>query len=181
MLPYRIYKFVNYIYMNTADFWIDKLNLCKHPEGGYFKEVYRSDENHEVAALPKRYTSDRSFSTSIYFLLKSDDFSSFHRIQSDETWHFYNGSTIKLFVLGKTGKLVRHLLGKNLDSGENFQITIKRNQWFGGRVIDKNSYALLGCTVAPGFHFDDFEIADRASLNADFPQHKIIIQEMTRN
>jgi predicted cupin superfamily sugar epimerase len=167
--------------MNKANFWIDTLNLRKHPEGGYYKEVYRSGEKFEITTLPRRYTSDRSFSTSIYFLLKSDDFSRFHRIQSDETWHFYHGSTIELFVLGKTGKLVRHLLGKNPEFGENFQFTIKRNQWFGGKVIDKNSYALLGCTVAPGFHFDDFELADRASLIADFPQHKIILQEMTRN
>lgn len=167
--------------MKSAKYWIDMLNLVKHPEGGYFSEVYRSDENIEQNALPERYNGKRSMATSIYFLLKSDEFSSFHRIQSDETWHFYTGTTLELFVLDDNKKLTCHLLGQDPEKGENLQFTIPRNHWFAGRVIDKNSYALLGCTVTPGFHFDDFELANRAQLIAEFPQQKTIITELTIN
>ena len=165
--------------MKKANYWIDKLNMVKHQEGGYFREVYRSNENIEKGALPNRYKGDRSIATSIYFLLKGDDFSGFHRIQSDETWHFYMGTTLELFVLGDDGQLIRHLMGQDPEAGESLQITIPRNHWFGGRVVDKNSYALLGCTVAPGFHFDDFEMAERERLIKMFPLYKLIIQELT--
>lgn len=165
--------------MKSAHYWIGRLNLVKHPEGGYFNEVYRSDENIEQNALPERYNGDRSIATSIYFLLKSDEFSSFHRIRSDETWHFYTGTTLELIVLGKEKKLTRHLLGQDPEVGENLQFTIPRNHWFAARVNDKNSYALLGCTVAPGFHFDDFELGNRKKLIQEFPQQKAIITELT--
>ena len=165
--------------MNTANYWIEKLELTKHPEGGYFKEVYRSDENIEESALPERYRGGRSFATSIYFLMKGDEFSSFHRIQSDETWHFYVGSVLELYVLSKEGVLEKNLLGRDLQQGELLQVTIPRNYWFGARVLDRNSFALVGCTVAPGFHFDDFELADRKELLKQFPGHETIIEELT--
>lgn len=165
--------------MNKANGWIEKLKLEKHPEGGYFKEVYRSAEKLDADSLPARYSSDRNMATSIYFLLKGDEFSSFHRIQSDETWHFYAGSTLELFVLENDGKLTRFLLGQNIEVGEHLQLTIPRNHWFGARVVDAKSYSLLGCTVAPGFHFDDFELADRSKLTEEFPVHKEIIRELT--
>lgn len=165
--------------MKSAKYWIDQLKLEKHPEGGYFSEVYRSDENIKMGALPNRYSGDRSIATSIYFLLKDDEFSSFHRIHSDETWHFYTGTKLELFVLGDDKKLNRYLLGQNPEAGESLQLTIPRNHWFAGRVIDQNSFALLGCTVAPGFHFDDFELADRAHMISEFPNHKSIISELT--
>lgn len=167
--------------MNKAEYWIEELNLIKHPEGGYFNEVYRSNENVEMGNLPKRYKGSRSVATSIYFLLKSDDFSGFHRLQSDETWHFYMGTTLEIFVLGEDGKLFHHLLGRDSEAGECFQFTIPRNHWFGARIVDKNSHALLGCTVAPGFHFDDFEMAERERLVELFPLHESIIQELTIN
>jgi predicted cupin superfamily sugar epimerase len=148
--------------MNTAEYWIDKLGLKQHPEGGYYKEMYRSDEN-----------------ISIYFLLKGGQYSHFHRILSDETWHFYQGSRLELFVLAKNGTLVKHLLGPKYQEGERFQITIPRDHWFGARVAKKDSYALLGCTVAPGFHFEDFELAKRQMLLKEFPQHAGIIDELT--
>ena len=165
--------------MNTANYWIDKLELVRHPEGGYFKEVYRSDENIEESALPERYRGERSFATSIYFLLKGDEFSNFHRIQSDETWHFYVGSVLELNVLSKEGGLEKYLLGRDLEKGELLQVTIPRNHWFGARVLDRNGFALLGCTVAPGFHFDDFELGNRKELLKQFPAHSEIIKELT--
>ena len=120
--------------MNTANYWIEKLDLTQHPEGGYFKEVYRSDENIPESALPDRYQGERSFATSIYFLLKGVEFSSFHRIQSDETWHFYVGSTLELYVLSEDGALQKYLLGRNLENGERLQLIISRNCWFAARV-----------------------------------------------
>lgn len=165
--------------MNTANYWIEKLDLIKHPEGGYFREMYRSDEYIPKTALPARYQSKRNFATSIYFLLEGREFSSFHRIQSDETWHFYVGSTLELYVLNEKGTLTTHLLGRKPEKGEALQSTIPRNHWFGARVVKKDSFALLGCTVAPGFHFDDFELANRSILLQQFPNHGQLIKELT--
>ncbi len=167
--------------MSNANYWIDKLKLEEHPEGGYYREVYRSDENIAMNALPERYNGSRSFSTSIYFLLEGTQISRFHRIKSDETWHFYQGTTLELFVLGNDGTLSTQLLGNNLEAGESLQITIKRNNWFGGKIVDKSSFALMGCTVAPGFHFDDFELGDKQQLLEKFPHRKGIIDELTIN
>ena len=165
--------------MSTANYWIDKLNLAKHPEGGYFKEVYRSEEMIAIKSLPDRYEGERCFSTSIYFLLKGDEFSSFHRLKSDETWHFFEGTTLELYVLNEHNIITKHFLGRNLDETEQLQVTIPRNHWFGARVKNPDSFTLVGCTVAPGFHFDDFELADRKSLLEKFPEHENIIRELT--
>ena len=172
-------KASNYYRMKSTNFWIEKLNLAKHPEGGFYKEVYRSEEKLAKSSLPLRYTGERSVATSIYFLLAGNQFSSFHRIQSDETWHFYAGTTLELFVLENQGNLAHFLLGRDPDNCEHLQITIPRNHWFGARVVDKGSFALMGCTVAPGFHFDDFELADRTKLVNEYPQHSEIIKELT--
>jgi len=165
--------------MKTAEYWIERLNMESHPEGGYFKEMYRSMENISNKALPGRYNGDRSFATSIYFLLHEDKISGFHRLRSDETWHFYQGTTLELFVINKKANLERLLLGPDFDSGERLQITIPKNHWFGSRVVDQHNYTLAGCTVAPGFHFGDFELAARDALIQQFPQHERIISELT--
>jgi len=165
--------------MKTAAQWIEKLGLKQHPEGGYYKEEYRSDEEIGKTQLPPRYNGARNFATSIYFLLKSNEFSSFHRIKSDETWHFYQGTQLELLVLKHDGTLVSYLLGDDFESGERLQITIPRNHWFAARVKQKLSFALLGCTVAPGFHFEDFELASRNQLTEQFPQHRNIIEKLT--
>ena len=165
--------------MKTANYWIEKLELKDHPEGGYYKETYRSDEEIGDIALPKRYSKSRNVSTSIYYLLAKTDISKFHRLKTDETWHFYQGNALELFVIDAKGGLIRHLLGANYDEGEKLQITIERNQWFGARVRDAVGYALVGCTMAPGFHFDDFELAKRSNLIDQFPNHKDIISELT--
>jgi len=164
--------------MQTANYWIDKLNLKEHPEGGFYKEVYRAGEIITKNSLPDRYQHDRSLATSIYFLLQADEFSCFHKLLSDEIWHFYQGTTLELYIL-EHDNLITHKLGADFDQHESLQIAIPRNHWFGARVIDKESYALVGCTMAPGFHFKDFEIADRAKLLDEFPKHKKIIKELT--
>ena len=165
--------------MNSkASAYIKQLQLIKHPEGGYFREVYRSGEKILPEHLPKRYKSSRNFSTSIYFLLEENQFSAFHFLQSDELWHFYDGSTVLLYIIDQKGNLSVHKLGREKDS--NFQITIKRRNWFAAEVENKKSFSLFGCTVSPGFDFDDFKLGKRIELIRKFPKHKNIIGRLTR-
>ncbi|MCK5456611.1 MAG: cupin domain-containing protein, partial [Melioribacteraceae bacterium] len=135
--------------------WISKLNLKPHPEGGFYSEVYRSDEILLSTAIGDRYAGSRTVSTSIYFLLTENQFSAFHKIKSDELWHFYDGAAIKLYLISEDGKLEIKKLGININENEVPQITIPKNIWFAAEPIDKESFTLVGCTVAPGFDFKD--------------------------
>lgn len=163
-----------------ADYWINKLGLIKHPEGGYFKETYRSQEILSVKSLPERYNSFRSYSTSIYFLLDNQEFSAFHRIKSDEIWHFHIGSTVTLYLIHSSGKLMEFKLGSNPEKGESLQLIIPKNHWFAAEVKDPDSFCLMACTVAPGFDFNDFELGNKAALNKKHPQHQQLIKKFTR-
>jgi hypothetical protein len=160
---------------NKAGYWIKKLNLMPHPEGGYFGEVYRSTEILQSDALPDRYPSSRSFSTSIYYLLQKGDISAFHRIQSDEAWYFHDGDPLELFLIDAEGKLQRILLGTVEDAIP--QVVIPRRLWFAARTT--GNYSLLGCNVAPGFEFEDFEMADRDDLTVCYPHLQEIIKTFT--
>jgi len=166
--------------MHNVDYWINHLELQPHPEGGYYKELYRSSESISSAALPDRFKGDRSFSTSIYFLLRSEDRSVFHRIKSDELWHFYQGSTLLIYIL-QENELKILKLGSNLEKGESLQVVIPANCWFGSHVEQQNSFALCGCTVAPGFDFRDFEMADRRDLLKKYPGLEKEIIRLTRD
>ena len=150
--------------MKSAQHWIKKLKLEKHPEGGWFKEVYRSSEVILKQTLSSDFTGDRNCSTSIYYLLEGEDFSSFHRIKSDEIWHYYAGNLPLEIVSIVGGKLKKQLCGNNPDQDQHLQIVVPKNTWFAACLPDKNGYALVGCTVSPGFHFDDFEIAGKDFL-----------------
>jgi len=165
--------------MNTADYWIDHLHLQAHPEGGFYKETYRSAERISREGLPKRFAGSRNFSTAIYFLLRSEDRSLFHRIQSDELWHYHAGSSLSIFILYDDILSIQKL-GPALDNGESLQVIVPAGCWFGATVIDANSYTLSGCTVSPGFDFEDFEMADRATLLKTFPAHQSIIEQLTK-
>lgn len=164
----------------NADDYIKKLRLEKHPEGGWFKEVYRSDEEISGEHLPGRYSGSRHHSTSIYFLLTSDTFSALHRIKSDELWHFYEGSPVTIYMIDDGGNYSEFTLGRDIESGELLQCVIPHGVWFGAKVYSADSFCLVGCTVAPGFHFDDFELGEREELMKLFPQHKKIIEKLTR-
>jgi hypothetical protein len=164
--------------MKTAEYWIEKLGLESHVEGGAFKEVYRSPLI--LKDLPNTFKGERNAYTAIYFLLKSGDFSAFHRIASDEGWHFYAGTSLTVYEIEESGKLITHKLGNDIENGETFQTTIKVESWFGSRCEDGDGYALVGCTVAPGFDFEDFELATYEELSAKYPQHDALIKEMTR-
>lgn len=161
--------------MNSKEI-ISKLKLQPHPEGGFFKETYRSDELIDTKTLPSRFNGKRAFSTSIYYLLEGEDFSSFHKIKSDEIWHFYFGSPVVLHLIYENGDYANIELGNNISEGQNFQIIIPHNTWFAAEVKDKSSFTLVGCTVAPGFNFDDFLLADK-SLLEEFPQHQNLIKK----
>lgn len=162
-----------------AQHWIDRLHLQPHPEGGFFRETYRAALKLPHAALPG-HGGDRSASTAIYFLLAGDQFSAFHRIRSDELWHFYAGSGLIVHVIEPGGNYHELLLGSNADHGEQFQAVVPAGCWFGSSLRQSDTYALVGCTVAPGFDFADFEIAGREALAAQFPQHRSIIARLTR-
>ena len=161
-------------------YYIDKLMMNKHPEGGYYNELYRSGEIFEADILPGRYSGDRAFSTSIYFLLPGNEVSTFHRLSSDEIWHFYDGALVTIYIIDEKGDLEKIVMGNNLDKGEVLQAVIRKNSWFGAEVNDPRSFSLVGCTVAPGFDFSDFELGKREELIKLFPQHSDIIKKLTR-
>lgn len=167
--------------MKSAEYWVDKLGLEIHPEGGFFKEVYRSDETISHAALPKRFSGERVFSTSIFYLLNKNDISLFHRIKQDEIWHFYEGVSLTIHCISNNGLYSAFVLGRDIECGEYFQVVVKRGCYFAAEVNNKESFSLAGCTVAPGFDFDDFEIPSRVELTLAFPQHEKIIHSFTKS
>lgn len=165
-----------------AQRFIDGLGLQKHPEGGYFRETYRAEETMAAENLPDRFRAgSRSFATAIYFLLADGDFSAFHRIKSDETWHFYAGGPLVIDELDDAGNHKRRVLGNATEIGASFQVTVKAGTWFGASLAEHGSYALVGCTVSPGFDFRDFEMAKRDELQRRYPQHGRIIEKLTRD
>ncbi len=155
--------------------------LQQHPEGGYYKESYRSNELISLATLPSRFMGERSFSTAIYFLLEAEQFSAFHRIKSDEMWHFYAGEPLNIYVIDPEGTLEKIRLGSNFVGGETYQAVVQAGCWFASMPANKNSYSFVGCTVAPGFDFDDFELAERDALVSAFPQHATLIRKPSAN
>ena len=161
-----------------AQYWIHHLGLSPHPEGGYYRVTYKSDLTIVRSALPSSYQGDRSASTAIYFLLDEGNFSAFHRIASDEVWHFYAGSSLVVYVIDPEGNYSELHLGS--DEGEEFQAVVKAGCWFASRVRDAVGFALVGCTVAPGFDFADFELGVRSELIRAFPAHRKLIEELTR-
>jgi predicted cupin superfamily sugar epimerase len=166
--------------MPDAGQWISSLGLTPHPEGGYYREFYRSIEIMPKETLPARFGGDRAFSTAICFLLKSGDFSAFHRIKQDEVWHHYDGSSVTIHVIDPAGRYSTVKVGKNLQDGELPQGVVAAGCFFGATVNDPGSFALVGCTVAPGFDFADFERPDRKELLQNFAQHQSIIENLTR-
>lgn len=165
--------------MSKAEDIIQQLQLTKHPEGGYFKEVYRSKESIQANHLPERFKGSRNFGTAIYFLLKRNEISAFHKINQDEIWHYYDGSSLIMHTIDEQGKYGKHIIGKDIDKGECPQLVIPSNVWMAAEIEDKSSFVLVGCTTAPGFDFKDFELAEAKQLLDLFPQHKELIFKFT--
>jgi uncharacterized protein len=164
----------------NAAYYIEKLGLTQHVEGGAFAETYRCATKIDKHNLPDTFHGDRNYGTAIYFLLTQGDFSAFHKIASDEIWHFYEGNPLHIYELDQTGKLTTHHLGRDIENGETYQCVIQAGNWFASRCETENGFSLVGCTVAPGFDFEDFELANKETLSQEFPQHKEIIKELCR-
>jgi len=164
----------------TAEQYIDHLQLQKHPEGGYYKETYRSEDRITTSCLPSQFDGDRNICTAIYYLLENGDFSAFHRIKSDECWHFYGGQTLLIHILDIDGRYECIHLGQEINKGELFQFVVPAGAWFASEPAPESAFALVGCTVAPGFDFNDFEMATKKDLVGKFPQHQSLIQRLCR-
>lgn len=159
---------------NTADYWIKHLEMASHPEGGYFKEIFRS--NHKVIRSTESIVRDSC--TSIYYLLESNDFSGFHRLKSDELWYFHKGSPLFIHIIYENGLYDRIELSDSA-SGQ-LQAVVEAGCWFAAEIPSKLGFTLVSCAVAPGFDFAEFEMADRISLLKRYPEHSQLINKWCR-
>ena len=164
---------------DNADYWIRSLSLVPHPEGGFFRESYRSTDIVPADTFAGRFNGARNVCTGIYYLVTEGNFSAFHRIRSDEMWHFYAGGPLELHVLNGSG-LSTVTIGRDVGSGELLQYVVPAGAWFASAPAQGSTYSLLGCTVSPGFDFADFELADRSNLALDYPGHTELITRYTR-
>ena len=157
----------------VAESIIRHLNMTPHPEGGYYKETYRS-----TSLTVNSEGNSRNQSTAIYFLLENKNKSHFHRIKSDELWFFHQGEPLEILSI-ENGILKRTILGNDFSAGQQAQAMIPANTWFGSRLQQGKGFSLVSCTVSPGFDFQDFEMAKKENLILEFPDLKEIIDEMT--
>jgi uncharacterized protein len=158
---------------------IAQLSLIPHPEGGYYREMYRSSGTIAANTLPSQYSGARSYVTSIYFLLTSESSSRFHRLRSDELWYFHEGSSLTVFIISPDGVMTKHRVGAGIENGEALQCAVPAESWFAAAVDAPNSYSLISCVVAPGFDFADFELGQRGALVRQFPDHAACIDALT--
>jgi uncharacterized protein len=170
----------------NAKYWIEHLSLEPHPEGGWYRQAYRADLLLPKQILAEQFTGFRAASTAIYFLLERDDFSAFHRLLSDELWHHYAGGPVLVHVIDPDSNYSQIKLGSDPEAGQTFQAAVKAGCWFASHLEDavhdkqEDAFALVGCTVAPGFDFEDFELAKRDELRQIYPQHQKLIDRFTR-
>ena len=159
---------------NNSKYWIEKLELVRHIEGGFYKQIYASKRQCQE-------NGNRSLATCIFYLLEGNDFSAFHKINGDEIWHFFIGSSLTIYIFNENdSKLKIVKLGKDLDKGENLQLIINEGNWFAAEVNDKSSFTLVGCTVIPGFEFKNFKLAKKTSLLLKFPSYKWVIEKLAK-
>jgi hypothetical protein len=149
-------------------------------EGGYFRETYRATLTISATALPKIYAGDRNASTCIYYLLTPDTFSAIHRVKSDEIFHFYAGDAVEMLELCPNGEARIVTIHNDLAAGHEPQHVVPAGVWQGCRLIPGGNWALMGCTVAPGFNYADFELADRDALSNQYPEHSELIAALTK-
>jgi hypothetical protein len=159
---------------------IKLLDLLPHPEGGFYKETYRSKGKLTQNCLGHEFQGVRNYSTCIYFMLTSGEFSAFHRIKQDEIWHFYEGSPVELHMISKEGIHSKVKIGMDFEKGQRPQFVVPSGYWFASKVADDGDFSLVGCTVSPGFDFIDFEMAEAKDLISRYPQHEKIIRDFTR-
>jgi len=159
---------------------VERFELLSHPEGGYFREVFRSAVTFAHPGIDPERGTRRSASTLIYFLLADRDFSAFHRVRSsDEVWHLYAGGPLELHTIDAGRRYEKHVLTGDLASGEPARV-VPAGCWQAARLAPDSGWAFIGCTVAPGFDFADFEMPPGDELAAAFPAHERVIRELTR-
>jgi uncharacterized protein len=163
--------------MITEEYWIQHLKLEPHPEGGFFKEVFRSNISVNREELPVGYKSVRRLATSIYYLLRSEDISKMHRLKSDELWYFHFGSPLKVISIDQEGKKHSKILGPNPEKAEFFYMHIPAGSIFAAEVTEPDTYSLISCVVAPGFEFDDFEMFSKDDLLQAYPKHADLFEK----
>lgn len=167
--------------MPTAQEVIDRLQLVPLTvEGGYFRETYRSKFAIPGDALPAGYGGERNVSTSIYYLLTPETFSVIHRVRSDEMFHFYAGDTVEMLQLWPDGSGRVVMIGNDLAAGHEPQVVVPAGVWQGCRLLGDGAWALMGCTVAPGFEYADYEAGERAALTSKYPTFAELIRALTR-
>ncbi len=159
-----------------AEHWIRALRLEPHPEGGAFRETWRAAES--AAGLPGRFPGARAFGTAIYYLLRAGERSRLHRLRADEVWHLYDGGPLHLHLLVPGEGYRRLTLGHDVTGGESPQCLVPHGAWFGAEPAEGASFALAGCTCAPGFEYEDFELGSRDELLARFPGARALIERL---
>ncbi|HDK7167882.1 TPA: cupin domain-containing protein [Clostridium botulinum] len=165
--------------MKDANYFIEKLDMTAHPEGGYYKESFISAENITDSDLTTTFDDKRILWTSIYFLLRNGEVSNFHRLKSDEMWYYHSGSPLTIYMITPEGELITEQLGLDIEKGEKPQVLVPKNYIFGSAMNNKG-YALVGCMVSPGFEFRDFELFERDTLLNIYPKYKETIEKLTR-
>lgn len=156
--------------MLKKEYWIEKLNLEPHPEGGFYKELPPSDVwMNEM---------DRPLYTNIYFLLTEESPSHFHQIASDEIWYFHYGSSLHVHELLDEDTYKETSVGLDIEKGDVLQYTVKKGSIFGSSVNEGDDYALVSCMVAPGFSFEDFKLFTKNDLRNNYPSHHQIVDKL---
>jgi predicted cupin superfamily sugar epimerase len=158
----------------NATYWIDHLKLQPHPEGGYYREVFRS----QIQVTTGESANSKQACTSIYYLLEGADYSGFHRLASDEIWYFHKGAPLHIHAISPDGVYMIHELSDSATG--NLSVVIPASWWFGSELPGKADFALVSCAVAPGFDFAEFEMAEKDGLTALYPQHMAIIGRLCR-
>lgn len=165
----------------TADNVKKVLGLQPHPrEGGWYVRTYEANEHIGAEHVGEaRYDGPRRTSTAIYYLLEPGTFSEMHKLESDEIFHHYSGGAVEMLQLHPSGRSERMVIGNDLAAGHRPQVVVPRGVWQGSRLLVEEGWALLGCTVSPGFEFADYTAGSRDELLERWPQEAELIAALT--
>ncbi|MGL4762858.1 MAG: cupin domain-containing protein [Sarcina sp.] len=163
-----------------AQYFIESLDMIAHPEGGYYKPSFESEERITSTDLETKFEGERILWTSIYFLLRDGEVSNFHRLKSDEMWYYHAGNSLTIYMISPEGILTTKQLGLDIKNGESPQVLVPKNYIFGS-AMNNEGFSLVGCMVSPGFEFKDFELFERHCLLDLYPQHSNLIRKLTKN
>lgn len=160
--------------IEDANYWVKHLQLHPHPEGGFYKEIYRSTK--QVLRNPPEGLKQAC--TSIHYLLGGADFSGFHRIESDEIWYFHKGGPLHIHIIDANGALITRELSDKTTG--DLSVAVEAGQWFAAELAAGEGYVLVSCAVAPGFDFSEFKMAKKVDMARQYPQHTALINRLCR-